>query len=769
MRVRCLLLLPFLGATLAASQAQQPLALQEFPPTLSSSKNNMLNWKSDDFAFKTGSDIFSPKDLVELPRPGAGIANAAGDLVIVPVSTYTFKDKKNNKSIWIASLESTASPLEIPLANGGDTFWLDDRTIGHVVAGSDGKGHELYAVSVKSESRTLRAPESPVLAGAFPAGVIPANFKYASGATRLVFSAYVYADGDLATVKEQNEAYEARGNTALVYDETYERHWDTWTGPKRSKLFTVQLAKGKNGKWALGDEFAAPLRDYKHDVPVEPFGGTDDFDVSNAHIIYTTKDPELPAAWHTKQNIYIVDLLGKDPARELTSGKQGATRNPVFNHAGTKVAWTELAQDGYESDRAQIVVYDLAKEVRYTLTPNWDRSADALAFTHDDTALVFTAGDVAHIKLFKLALPPTPEASTSELPEEYRNATPTPLTHGHAASAPQVLPGERVLFTQSSLASPNDVFLLRGLSTATADTAEISQITRFTAANLQGKNLDRGASFWYAGANGHAVQGWMVKPYGWRLGAQKAFPVVLLIHGGPQGAWEDQWSTRWNPNVFAQQGYFVVAINPTGSSTFGQEFTDAITEDWGGKPFEDLRLGWKYIQEKYPEIDADRAVAAGASWGGYAINWIQGHPEYDFGFKALVCHDGVFDSPYNGFSTDELFFFNHDFGGRPWDPKTKLLTEKFSPSNYVANWSTPQLIIHGSKDYRLPDTEGIGAFHALQQRGIPSRLVIFPDENHWVLNHGNSLKWHYEVFRWFDKFIGENATAGGKDNVAGAN
>ncbi|EJC98931.1 alpha/beta-hydrolase [Fomitiporia mediterranea MF3/22] len=746
----------------AAALAQSTFASQ-FPLTNSlpfdaSVKRTMLDWKSDDFKFKGGPDVFTPKDLVELPRPGSGTANPGGDLALVSVSTYSFKDKKNNKSIWLAPLESSISPLEIPLANGGDAFWLDDRTIGHVVAGADGKGSELFTISVKFETTTsspnhpatLSAPESPALVGSFPAGVSPANFRYVGAAERLVFSAYVYADGKLETVQEQNEAYESRGNTALVYDETFERHWDTWTGPKRSKLFTVRLVKGTDGKWVLGDEFAAPLRDLKHDVPVEPFGGLDDFSVSSTHIVYTTKDPKLPAALHTKQNIYVVDLLGKGAPRELTSGNQGATHNPVFSHDGTKVAWTELDKDGYESDRAKIVIFDLTKVVRYTLSQAWDRSAGELAFSADDKALIITAGEHAHVKIFRLQLPPTPEDSTTNptFPDGY-DPIPKALTHSHASSAPQPLPRDgRILFTQSSLTSPNDVFIL------SPDGSSITQITKFTAKHLKGKDLDPGESFWFEGAEGKKVQGWVHKPKGWKEGVKKSVPVVLLIHGGPQGAWEDQWSTRWNPNVFAQQGYFVVAINPTGSTTFGQAFTDAITKDWGGKPFVDLRKGWQFVLDKYPEIDAERAVAAGASWGGYAINWIQGHPDYGFGFKALVCHDGVFDTPYNGFSTDELFFFNHDFGGPPWDSEAKPVVDKFSPSNFIQNWSTPQLIIHGSKDFRLPDTEGIGAWHALQTRGIPSRLVIFPDENHWVLNHGNSLKWHFEVFRWFDKFVG---------------
>jgi len=333
---------------------------------------------------------------------------------------------------------------------------------------------------------------------------------------------------------------------------------------------------------------------------------------------------------------------------------------------------------------------------------------------------------------------------------------PVELTHSHAASNVQSLPNGRLLYTQSSFTSPDEVFIIRGLDSKDGLDLTHQQVTHFGAEGLKGKNLDEGDSFWFTGAEGKQVQGWAFKPIGWKDDAKKEFPVVLVIHGGPQGAWTDQWSSAGcNLNVFAQQGYFVVAINPTGSTTFGQEFIDAITEDWGGKPFVDLKKGWDYILAKYPQIDADRAVAVGASWGGYAINWIQGHPEFGFGFKALVCYDGTFDTAYNAYSTDELFFFNHDFGGRPWDPKGKMLMEKFNPSRFVAKWSIPQLIIHGSKDYRLPETEAISAFHALQQLGVPSRLVVFPDENHDVVKHGNSLKLHYEIFRWFEKFIGQ--------------
>ncbi|KAI0269780.1 alpha/beta-hydrolase [Gloeopeniophorella convolvens] len=724
-----------------------------------------------EFRLRTGTDRFTPKDLIELSRPGAGAANADGDLVLVAVSKYSFAEKKNRKSIFIAPLESSVQPLEVPLANGGEAFWLDSRTVGHVVADDDSKVSNLYAISVEFTTENLNVtPEPPVLLGKFPTAS-PSSFRYAAKAGVLVFADNVYEDGDLTKVRENDKEWQERGNTALVYDETYERHWDTWTAPKRPSLFTVKLFKGPNDKWHFGDKFFNVLNGTGHHAPVEPFGGTDDYDVSDEYIVYTTKDAELPEAWHTKQNVYIVDFTGSQKPRELTSGQQGATHNPVFNAQGDKVAWTELDKDGYESDRAKIVIYDLKKDVRFTLTQPWDRSTDGLSFSPDSAFLYLTAGDHARNKLFILPIPDTPDQSSTHPPLPPYYSIPQPLTDSGAVTAVQTLPNGRLIFSRSSLQGPNDVYIVRGLRELEADLARAKsdfkpkvapqQITRFTEEALTGKTLRPPEDFYFEGAEGKTIHGFVIKPYGWKEGEKTKYPVLLWIHGGPQGVWDDRWSTRWNPNVFAQQGYFLVAINPTGSTTFGQELTDAIAKDWGGKPFVDLQKGWKYALDKYPEIDPDRAVAAGASWGGYAINWIQGHPEFGFNFKALVCHDGVFDATYNGFSTDELFFvstvhFNHEWGGRPWDKEAKELLDKFNPINFVHRWSTPQLVIHGSKDYRLPETDGIGAFHALKQQDVPARLVIFPDENHWVLNHGNSLKWHYEVFRWFDLFVGKD-------------
>ncbi|KAJ7600794.1 Alpha/Beta hydrolase protein [Mycena floridula] len=743
----------WLQSSLAVLGLSAQVPLTNKPPSMSSPKTP--------FALKQG-DVFSPQDLVELGRPSAGVANNAGDLVMVSFSKFDLKEKENKKSVFISpTVDSVVQPLEILLAKGDQAFWLDGQTVAHVVE-ADGK-LDLYVFGVEFQPTAgiLKVQSERTLVGSIPS-TSSANFRFVQSSGYLVFSDLVYADGNLTTVKEQDEAWENRGNTALVYDSGYERHWDTWTTPKKQTLFSVRLQKDPDHVWHLGSEFKNVLLGTGHNSPVEPFGGTDDFDISSDYIIYTTKDTVLPEAEHTRQNVYLVNISGSKP-KELTSGKQGATHSPVLNAKSTLAAWLEMDEDGYEADRSKIVIYDLVKDVRFTLTQDWDRSPDALAFSKDGQFLYFTAGDNARIKTWVLPIPPTPSKSTThpELAPKYTK--PVVITETGAASGLQALYYGRILVTISSLTSPNDVYLvnvgtlekeIQQSDSPVKFKGEIHKLTNFTAQDLQSKKLSSGEDFYFKGAE-MDIHGWALKPVNWEEGQKKKYPVVLLIHGGPQGAWEDQWSTRWNPNVFTGQGYFVIALNPTGSTTFGQKLTDGIAGDWGGKPFVDMQLGWKYALQKFPEIDADRAVAAGASWGGYAINWIQGHPEYGFNFKALVCHDGVFDSRYNGFSTDELFFFIHEWKGAPWEKEAKALLEKYNPSNFVDKWSTPQLIIHGSKDYRLPDTEGIGAYHALLQQGIPTRLVVFPNENHWVLQHGNSLKWHYEVFRWLDQFVGE--------------
>ncbi|KAJ7505197.1 Alpha/Beta hydrolase protein [Mycena galericulata] len=731
-----------------------PFSLLGFPAlqTVLQSERQTLARNASNFEFVEAANVFSPINLVELGRPGTGIANEVGDLVLIPYSKFSLEEKKNYQSVFIAPLESSddSEPLEITLPKGGQTFWLDSRTIGHAVENAENL--DLYALNIDFDCN-LTGAEAPVLIGSFPTKTA-SNFRYSSGL--LVFSDLVYADGNLSKTQEQDEAWEHRGTTAMVFDEANVRFWDTWSGPKSPSLFSVDLVRGAGHEWKLGTTFNNLLKGTGH-TP-------DDFFHVNGTVLYTSGDPQLPRSLYTRRNVYLLSTADPGNPTQLTTGKQGSTSSPILDSNATKAAWIQLDEDGSGSDIAKTIIFDLVNGVRFTLASKWDRSPESLAFSSDAEVVYLTAQDHAKTKIFALPIPPTPPASTAHLVSSETHA-PIALTQKGVASGVQPLPNGRLLFTKSSFTSPNDVYLIGNLNefetnlkkreTISSFEGKIQQITHLTADALKGKDLAEGEEFWFKGALNKDVQGWLFKPKGWNKDDNKKWPIAMIIHGGPEGAFLDEWSTRWNANVFSQQGYFAIWMNPTGSTGFGGEFTENIHEDWGGKPFIDMRAGYKYILESYPQINPERAVASGASWGGYAVNWIQGHPEYGFNFKALVCHDGVFDSSYSSYSSDIPFFVHQHFGGVPWGRKGASIHEKFSPSNFVNKWSTPELLIHGSKDFRLPETESIGPFHALQQLGIPSRLVIFPDENHWVLRHENSIKWHYEVFKWFDEYVGE--------------
>ncbi|KAF8333551.1 alpha/beta-hydrolase [Cantharellus anzutake] len=718
------------------------------------------------FQFREDASILSPREMIELERPETGVANSVGDLALLPVTQHSLSDGKSKRHIYIVSLDLETTSFRHPFLDEGEAFWLDSRTIGYVKTSEASNQQEIYAVSLQHSTGGSFEPVSPTLVGKLPPGASAANFKYLVTQGTLVFSAYVYDDEDLDTVQDQDDTWKESKVTARAYDSLYVRHWDRYIGPKHSSLFTVRLHK-ENGVWSLEEKIHAPLKGTRHSVPVEPFGGPKDFDIHDVGLVYTTKDPTVNEATHTRQNIYLVpSQLGERP-RHLTSGNQGATSNPAFSHDGTKVVWLEMATDGYESDQNFVTIYDLAVERRFTvdfhdggeLPSRWDRSPSAVTWSLDDKSLYITVGDSARVKIFQAKVPLTPTTSeTGEWDPVVKAPLPIPFTQEHAAGGVQCINDGLLLFTRSSLLSPNNLYILSGLANS-GKARPIHQLTKFGEPVLKDKKLSDYEEFWFEGAEGARVQGWSVKPAGWSKDDSSAtWPMIFLIHGGPQGAWEDQWSTRWNPMVFAQQGYFVVAINPTGSTTFGQSFTDAIAKDWGGRPFIDLSRGYKHALRIFPEIDCERTVAAGASWGGFAINWIAGHQEkYGFNFKALITHDGIFDTRFGGYVTEELFFFMHEFGGPPYDPEVIKNAEQFNPANHVSKWNTPHLIIHGTKDYRLPITDALAGFTALQLKSVPSRLVVFEEENHWVLRPENSLRWHEEVFSWVHKYVGRGS------------
>ncbi|KAG8813035.1 hypothetical protein FRC17_001702, partial [Serendipita sp. 399] len=409
----------------------------------------------DDFKLNDGDDVMSPKYMLELPRPGTAVPNQDGDLAYMVVSKYSFKKKKSDKTIHLFRIDGHESTTTL---EGSSAFWLDSSTLARVTEKDGTQTLETFDISSGADLAQMSLSSANVV-GTFPKGISADNFQYTQGGGLLVFSALVYPDYDLQTVARQDKAYEERGTTAYVFDDTFVRHWDTWRGPKKSRLFAVALKKG-DVSWELGNEFFRPLLDTQHFTPVEPFGGIEDFSINSTHIVYTTKDPSVPESLHTRQNIYLVPIKGGEEPKHLTSGTQGATHSPALNPTGDKVVWLEMARDGYESDHSSIVIYDLQKDIRFIVARDWDRSPDGITFSHDGSSLIFTAGDLGRVKVFMVPIPPTPSSQGEELQDDPH---PVALTILRAASGARLLPGGRVLFTASSLISPNNAYLLTGL------------------------------------------------------------------------------------------------------------------------------------------------------------------------------------------------------------------------------------------------------------------------------------------------------------------
>ena len=408
-----------------------------------------------------------------------------------------------------------------------------------------------------------------------------------------------------------------------------------------------------------------------------------------------------------------------------------------------------MQQNGYESDKNRIVlVADVTKpDSAFEIIKSnngkglWDRSPGSVSWSNDGKTLFLTAEDEGKTKLFKVGLPANPRDM---------NLLPDPLSHCGSISDVRPLGGESsYLFLSSNSFIDNSVYSILDPK-ASAGAKVISSNSRN--GSFFGLVQDQVSNIWFEGASeGQKVHAWVVRPSNFT--PEKTYPLAYLIHGGPQGSWEDSWSTRWNPAVFAEQGYVVIAPNPTGSTGYGQAFTDAIADEWGGLPYKDLVKGFEYIKANLSYVDTSRAVALGASYGGYMMAWMQGHA-LGKEFKALVCHDGSFNIPAQ-LASDEQYFPNHDLGGPFVVSKGNMRKwEKWSPVNHVDEWETPMLVIHNELDYRLPISEGLAMFNVLQERGIKSRFLTFPDENHWVLSEENSLVWHTVALNWINGFVG---------------
>ncbi len=654
-----------------------------------------------------GRHPFSVRDMVAMERLAAPQPSPDGGQVVFTRRVYDAETNKNVTNLWIVSIDG-GEPRRLTSARASDTSprWSPNgRTIAFV---SDrGGSSQVWTIDPSGgEARQLTDLSVDV-----------DNVQWSPDGSRLAFSAEVYPDcADLACTAKRDKEKGDNPVKARVYTKLMFRHWDAWNEGKRNHILVWPLKGGGPVDVMKGADA---------DSPTKPFGGAEEFAWSpdGKSIAFTSK-MATNEAWSTDNNVYLAAADGSG-FRCLTCANEATDTQPTFSPDGRTIAYLAMTRPGFEADRQRVMLYDLASGKSRTLTEAWDRSAESVAWSSDGKRLFVVAEEAARKKIF--AVDPA-SGKVSMVVGDHYNSDLAATSRG------------RLVYAQDSLTSPAEIFTCR------QDGGDARPLTRVNAARLQAAAMSRPEEFWFKGAMDEKVHGWILRPVDFQEG--RRYPVAFIIHGGPQGSWEDHFHYRWNPQAYAGGGYVTIAINFHGSTGFGQAFTDAIRKNWGGAPYEDLMKGLDYAVATYPFIDASRMGALGASYGGYMINWIAGHTDR---FKCLVSHDGEFDTRTSYYATEELWFPEWEQGGLPWEPGTTH--EKWSPALSVENWKTPMLVIHGAKDFRLPETEGFSVFTALQRRGIPSKLLYFPDENHWVQKAKNSILWHDTVIGWLDEWL----------------
>ena len=547
--------------------------------------------------------------------------------------------------------------------------------------------------------------------------------------------------------KNNGSAYNAETayvpyTTGRLYDSIYVRHWTEYLTQQRYAVFSGTISGGSdfNGEMTnllLGID--APVT--RPECPVQPFGGNGDYDLSpdGSTVVFLTKAPQLPKANFTASYLYLVPHDGSSVAQQLNgpgtsapATAQGASGAPLWSPDGTQIAYFQQDGVSYESDRSKLYVADVQSGGITPVAENWDSSATTIKWNSDCNDLYVTSDYLASTRLF--IIPANAGA----------NFKPTNITDITSISDYYVLPNGNALVSASAIWSSWNVY------TVTRN-AEMKYLYKANEqdAELAGLGPDDVDYIWYEGTLGDQQQAIVVYPTG--FDPSKVYDFLFYVHGGPQGYTGNVWSTRWNLRTWTDQGYVLVGPNPTGSTSYGQALTDRIQGRWGSWPYEDLVNAHTWACANLPYINCSNAIEAGASYGGYMTNWIQGH---DLGreFKALVCHDGV-TTTFGDYETEELWFIQHDFNGTLWDKRHTYW--EWDPARFAKNFATPQFVIHSDLDYRLPVAGGIMMFNLLQELGVPSRFLNFPDEGHWVQGQENSLFWHQEVYNWINYWAGK--------------
>ncbi|GBF86441.1 peptidase [Aphanothece sacrum FPU3] len=678
----------------------------------------------------------SAEDLVTLPRLGAPAVNAAGTLAVYTVTITDPETLKRSPQHYLIDLTKPgAGPValdfnirasDLAFGSDGSLYFLSSE---HLDTAAPQRSR-IWRTTVAKDG-TNGALE---VVAEFPHADV-AGFKLAPNGSAIAVWGEIPRDCPTFGCPDTKPAYLPGPGTGRLYDSDrgFVRHWDRWATPGlHNRIFVFPLTNGVVSGEGVPADGRDPAAGITADTPTMPFGGPEElaFAPDGTRLYFTARlsDGEEPGS--TNLDIYAADLTGGAP-KLLTAANKATDTTPVASPDGKYLAWLAMERPTYEADKLAVQLMDLATGTVRNLTKDTDLSFASLAWDASGKHLIATAQKVLDTPAFRI------DVATGKVTE-------LNLMAGNEAHIANLVPLPKggALFTRDSLGAPAELFLSDGMGQARPLT-DVATTRMGSMASIVTRR------FSFTGANGDTVWGQIT-----RLADQTGpIPALLYIHGGPQGSFNDSWSNRWNPRVTASQGYAVISVDFHGSTGYGQAFTDAINKDWGGGPLEDLQKGFEAALKLDTQIDGERACAMGASYGGYMVNWIAGN--WPDRFKCIVQHDGIFDMRSMYYSTEELWFPRWDFGGSY--EQSKDLYEKWNPANHVDKWQTPMLVVTGQQDFRVPYSQGLMSFTALQERGIPSQLLVFPDENHWVLGAKNSLQWHGTVFAWLDRWLKRDA------------